>query len=218
MLQTHLTHLETISSYSKETNDTKWFKIFDTSTMIIQSSPSNVVKEEITVKEKIVGINEVNITKTDEEILIKGNITKMTRKAIDSRPKSRHNTSCPMIITKEEFEAIPSYMKGRFKLGEINDFFEKIHFALIKKYEFFENGSKPGNFKKLGIEMQKLYREYKSSANLIPCQFVTQHDINRYAHAKLDKKNLQCIVILRHLKRVKEFRNKGGKEIKYAID
>ncbi|XP_053676728.1 spindle and kinetochore-associated protein 1-like [Anopheles nili] len=111
------------------------------------------------------------------------------------------------IITEEQFETIPKYLKGRMQLVELNQFLEK---EVIKCFEekytlMYKQRKVISNQHDLAV-----WKEYNHlQANFPEHNFITQEDLSRKMGKMLDKKSYTKIHMLRHLHILQEVRIEG---------
>lgn len=110
-------------------------------------------------------------------------------------------------ITTEEFEKIPSYIKGRINLTDLQTFLDDVLIrCLNSKYELlYKNRQclKPSDF--------NLQLFYKEQINYFEGQkFITVSDISRIMGKNVDKKDEKLIQCLRFLHIIKEARKNSA--------
>ncbi|XP_031637650.1 uncharacterized protein LOC116350064 [Contarinia nasturtii] len=123
------------------------------------------------------------------------------------RPPSIQFSDFEKNICVEEFMKIPGYMRGREILEEIQQFSDSviiksftIKYALISKRKEAVTST----------EMD-LYNLYKSQEEYFRgSKFITQGDICRLTDKQMDKKTMNRICILRHLKVIREERKNAA--------
>lgn len=106
-------------------------------------------------------------------------------------------------ITEEGFKKVPSYMKGRSTLVELQSFLEKVIVrTFYEKYLTLQKKSSD-----LSCADLKLYNLFKEQARLFDGEkFITVDDILRVTGSKIDKKEGRFIQIARHLHIIRESR------------
>lgn len=110
------------------------------------------------------------------------------------------------LVTIQEFESVPKYMKGRFKYEQINKFVDEFNNALEGKYKLLSIPRK-----ELKPAQLKVWQKLKSQENAETkgLFFCTEDDLKIYGNIKLDKASLNMLTILRHCGKVKEIRGPG---------
>ncbi|XP_078044315.1 SKA complex subunit 1 isoform X2 [Augochlora pura] len=120
------------------------------------------------------------------------------------------------LINKNEFDSIPKYIIGRQSLETLNSLVESINQVLKAKYTLLSMGKaqvrKQGNM--------NLYLHYKKQ-DLDICKaneivyFFTNEDYETHTKMKLNKIKLNLITVLRHCKRLREYRVKN--DLRYIV-
>lgn len=106
-------------------------------------------------------------------------------------------------ITKDDFEKVPAYMKGRTTLSELQDFLETVIIRTFNnKYRtLFQHRS---SLKPSELNLQSIF---KSQASFFEgYKFITVSDIARMTEKNVDKKDDRFIQMLRHLQIIREAR------------
>lgn len=120
-------------------------------------------------------------------------------------PQKNSVNGVPQIpfLDLEEFASIPQYMKGRLRIEAINDFIQVINNAVFKKYSLLKL---PRN--QIPWRKWKSYRAYRSleDESVKGIKFITPRDIRVNP---LDNKIKILFAILRHVKRIKQTRDRG---------
>ncbi|NWV17495.1 SKA1 protein, partial [Origma solitaria] len=116
------------------------------------------------------------------------------------------------LITTEEFESVPAYMKGRLTYDQINAAVQEINKAVVGKYKIMYHP-----LKSMSVPVRNLYHRFmeeetKDTKGLF---FIVEADIKEFTQLKLDKRFHNIISILRHCHRVREVRSMGL--IRYVI-
>uniref|UniRef100_A0A182MJK2 SKA complex subunit 1 n=1 Tax=Anopheles culicifacies TaxID=139723 RepID=A0A182MJK2_9DIPT len=132
-----------------------------------------------------------------------------TKSPFTLRSKARdiHFYDFDVIITEEEFETIPKYLKGRMQLSELQQFLEK---EVIKCFE--EKYTLMYKHRKVLVNQHDLneWKMYNSmQANFPDQKFITQDDLSRKTGKILDKKSYSKLQMLRHLHILQEVRSEG---------
>ncbi|NXJ25213.1 SKA1 protein, partial [Dicrurus megarhynchus] len=116
------------------------------------------------------------------------------------------------LITTEEFESVPAYMKGRLTYDQINAVVQEMNKAVVAKYNILYQP-----LKSMSVPVRNLYdrfmeEETKDTRGLF---FIVEADIKEFTELKLDKRFHSILNILRHCQRVREVRSLGL--IRYVI-
>lgn len=125
---------------------------------------------------------------------------------------------CPVLsyIDGNEFNTIPKYIIGRQSLETVNNLINTINQILKAKYTFLSLGK--AHARRQGD--LNLYLHYKKQDMDIDMgneyvYFFTAEDYEKHTQSKLDKIKLNLITVLRHCKRLREYRIKN--DIRYVI-
>ncbi|XP_076232161.1 SKA complex subunit 1 isoform X2 [Calliopsis andreniformis] len=120
------------------------------------------------------------------------------------------------LLTEDEFSTVPKYIIGRQSLDTVNNLISAINQVLKAKYMFLSLGKaharKQGNL--------NLYLHYKKQ-ELDICSvdeyiyFFTAEDYERETKSKLNKIKLNLLTVLRHCKRLREYRVKN--DVRYVV-
>jgi Spindle and kinetochore-associated protein 1 len=123
-----------------------------------------------------------------------------------SRAQLKFSDFEEVVIRREDFEVVPSYLRGRISLGELQEFLDT---TIIKcfnsKYELLykeRSALKQSEF--------QLQNHLKQQESYFDQKFITIGDLARQAERSIDRKDESKIKILRHLKILKEVRKSGG--------
>ncbi|NWY16332.1 SKA1 protein, partial [Aphelocoma coerulescens] len=116
------------------------------------------------------------------------------------------------LITMEEFESVPAYMKGRLTYDQINAVVQEMNKAVVAKYKILYQP-----LKSMSVPVRNLYdrfmeEETKDTRGLF---FIVEADIKEFTQLKLDKRFHSILNILRHCQRVREVRGSGL--VRYVI-
>lgn len=117
-------------------------------------------------------------------------------------------------ITVQELNSVHSYMRGRLTADSINLFVDVMNSVLNKKYEILK---KPRNkLKNTDFDLYDHWKTTERKASLgSGSYFCTAEDFVKLENYKLDKRAFSKMVVIRHLKLIKEAR--CGKEILYVV-
>ncbi|XP_054139547.1 spindle and kinetochore-associated protein 1 [Melozone crissalis] len=116
------------------------------------------------------------------------------------------------LITMEEFERVPAYLKGRITYDQINAVVQEINKAVLGKYKILYQP-----LKSMSAPVRDLYHRFieEETANTKGLFFIVEDDIKMFTQLKLDKRFHSILSILRHCQRVREIRGSGL--IRYVI-
>ncbi|NWI37476.1 SKA1 protein, partial [Picathartes gymnocephalus] len=116
------------------------------------------------------------------------------------------------LITTEEFESIPAYMKGRITYDQINAVVQQINMAVVGKYKILYQP-----LKSMSAPVRNLYHRFmeEETKDTRGVFFIVEADIKEFTQLKLDKRFHSILNILRHCQRVREVRSSGL--IRYVI-
>uniref|UniRef100_A0A8C8EER5 SKA complex subunit 1 n=1 Tax=Otus sunia TaxID=257818 RepID=A0A8C8EER5_9STRI len=116
------------------------------------------------------------------------------------------------LITAEEFESLPAYMKGRLTCDQINAVVKAINKAVAEKYKILHQP-----LKSMKAAARKLYHRFleEETAETKGTFFVVEADIGEFTQLKVDKRFHAILTVLRHCHRVREIRGVG--RVRYVI-
>ncbi|XP_014816280.1 PREDICTED: spindle and kinetochore-associated protein 1 [Calidris pugnax] len=116
------------------------------------------------------------------------------------------------LITAEEFESVPAYMKGRLTYEQINAVVQEINKAVVGKYKILHQPLKSMNGAVRNLYHRYLEEETKDTKGQF---FIVEADIKEFTQLKMDKRFHSILNILRHCQRVREIR--GSRLVRYVI-
>ncbi|NWS80524.1 SKA1 protein, partial [Toxostoma redivivum] len=116
------------------------------------------------------------------------------------------------LITTEEFESVPAYMKGRITYDQVNAAVEQINKAVVGKYKILYQP-----LKSMSAPVRNLYHRFmeEETKDTKGVFFIVEADLKEFTQLKLDKRFHSILSILRHCQRVREVRGSGL--IRYVI-
>ncbi|NXY38225.1 SKA1 protein, partial [Pomatorhinus ruficollis] len=116
------------------------------------------------------------------------------------------------LITTEEFESVPTYMKGRITYDQINAVVQQLNKAVVDKYKILYQP-----LKSMSAPVRNLYHRFieEETKDTKGVFFIVEADIKEFTQLKLDKRFHSILNILRHCQRVREIRGSGL--IRYVI-
>ncbi|NXL25962.1 SKA1 protein, partial [Setophaga kirtlandii] len=116
------------------------------------------------------------------------------------------------LLTTEEFESIPAYLKGRITYDQINAVVQEINKAVLGKYKILYQP-----LKSMSAPVRNLYHRFieEETKDTKGAFFIVEDDIKEFTQLKLDKKFHSILSILRHCQRVREIRGSGL--VRYVI-
>ncbi|NXD45990.1 SKA1 protein, partial [Copsychus sechellarum] len=110
------------------------------------------------------------------------------------------------LITTEEFESIPAYLKGRITYDQINAVVQQLNKAVEGKYKILYQPLKSMSAPVRNLYHRFMEEETKDTKGVI---FIVEADIREFTQLKLDKRFHSIVSILRHCQRVRELRGSG---------
>ncbi|XP_027564038.1 spindle and kinetochore-associated protein 1-like [Neopelma chrysocephalum] len=116
------------------------------------------------------------------------------------------------LITAEEFEAVPAYLKGRLVYDQINAVVQEINKAVVDKYKIMHRPLKSMSFAVRNLYDRFIQEETKDTKGEF---FIVEADIKAFTQLKVDKRFHSILSILRHCHRVREVR--GSNLVRYII-
>ncbi|NXC10869.1 SKA1 protein, partial [Orthonyx spaldingii] len=116
------------------------------------------------------------------------------------------------LITTEEFESVPAYMKGRLTYDQINAVVQEMNKAVVGKYKILYQP-----LKSMSVPVRNLYHRFmeEETKDTRGAFFIVEADIKEFTQLKLDKRFHSILNILRHCQRVREVRGSGL--VRYVI-
>ncbi|NXQ57102.1 SKA1 protein, partial [Anthoscopus minutus] len=138
-------------------------------------------------------------------------------KAAESKPSKKPVKETKVIkeaalITTEEFENVPAYLKGRITYDQINAVVQQMNKAVVDKYKILHQP-----LKSMSAPVRNLYHRFveEETKDTKGVFFIVEADIKEFTQLKLDKRFHSILNILRHCQRVREVRSSGL--IRYVI-
>ncbi|XP_071282079.1 SKA complex subunit 1 [Agelaius tricolor] len=138
-------------------------------------------------------------------------------KAVEPNPEKKPAKEKKVIkeaalITTEEFESVPAYLKGRITYDQINAVVQEINKAVVGKYKILYQP-----LKSMSAPVRNLYHRFieEETKDTKGAFFIVADDIKAFTQLKLDKRFHSILSILRHCQRVREIRGSGL--IRYVI-
>ncbi|XP_075266932.1 SKA complex subunit 1-like isoform X2 [Opisthocomus hoazin] len=116
------------------------------------------------------------------------------------------------LITAEEFESVPRYMRGRLTCDQVNAVVQQMNKAVVSKYKILHQPLKSMNVAVRNLYYQFLEQETKDTKGEF---FIVEADIKEFTQLKMDKRFHSILNILRHCQRVREVR--ASKLVRYII-
>nr|XP_033790422.1 spindle and kinetochore-associated protein 1 isoform X2 [Geotrypetes seraphini]XP_033790433.1 spindle and kinetochore-associated protein 1 isoform X2 [Geotrypetes seraphini] len=110
------------------------------------------------------------------------------------------------LITIQEFESVPMYMKNRLTYDQINSILQDLNKAVVCKYKIIQQP-----LKSMNNNVRKLYYRFQEdeTKDTKGNFFVVDEDIKEFTQQKIDKRFHGILNILRHCQRIREVRGKG---------
>ncbi|XP_020827972.1 SKA complex subunit 1 isoform X2 [Phascolarctos cinereus] len=118
-----------------------------------------------------------------------------------------------LLLTSDEFDNVPGYMKSRLTYCQINDFIKEINKAVASKYRILNLPKKTMNSSIRNLYHRFIEDETKDTKGQY---FVVEADIKEFTNLKVDKRFHVILNILRHCRRLSEVR--GGGLVRYVIN
>ncbi|XP_069483072.1 SKA complex subunit 1 isoform X1 [Ambystoma mexicanum] len=116
------------------------------------------------------------------------------------------------LLTIQEFDSIPTYMKNRLTYDQINGFIEELTKAVVGKYKILHQPPKSMS----NVVRKLFYRFQEEETKDTKGQyFIVDQDIKEFTNLKIDKRFHGMLNILRHCQRLREVRGKGL--VRYTI-
>ncbi|NXM64221.1 SKA1 protein, partial [Illadopsis cleaveri] len=116
------------------------------------------------------------------------------------------------LLTTEEFEGVPMYMKGRITYDQVNAVVQQMNKAVVDKYKILYQPLKSMSAPARNLYHRFMEEETKDTKGVF---FIVEADIKEFTQLKLDKRFHSILNILRHCQRVREVR--GSRLIRYVI-
>lgn len=118
------------------------------------------------------------------------------------------------ILTMQEFDAIPKYMKGRLQYEGINSAIDEFNAVISDKYQFLRKGFQA----MASIGEKKRFKEMKCLENKETkgAYFIVADDLRSASTLKTEGQRRNIFSILRHFRRIREIRA-PGQILRYAI-
>ncbi|KFQ28522.1 Spindle and kinetochore-associated protein 1, partial [Merops nubicus] len=116
------------------------------------------------------------------------------------------------LITAEEFENVPGYMKGRLTYEQINTVVQDLNKALQSKYKILHQP-----LKSMSAPVRNLYHRFQEeeTKDTKGKFFIVEADIKEFTQQKVDKRFHGILDILRHCQRLREVR--GSRLVRYVV-
>ncbi|NXU76974.1 SKA1 protein, partial [Oreotrochilus melanogaster] len=127
-------------------------------------------------------------------------------------PKEQRPIKEAALITAEEFESVPGYMKGRLSYKQINAVVQEINKAVVGKYKILYQP-----LKSMSAPVRNLYHRFQEEETKDTKGefFIVEADIREFTQLKLDKRFHSILNILRHCQRLREVR--GSRLVRYVL-
>uniref|UniRef100_A0AAQ4P9L1 SKA complex subunit 1 n=1 Tax=Gasterosteus aculeatus aculeatus TaxID=481459 RepID=A0AAQ4P9L1_GASAC len=116
------------------------------------------------------------------------------------------------VITMQEFESIPQYMKGRVPYDQLNAAVQSLNAAVSAKYKILHQSAKSLNNQTRKQRQRFKDQETKETKGHF---FVVEDDIREFTRMKADKRFQGILNMLRHSQRLRELR--GGGVVRYVL-
>ncbi|XP_053910799.1 spindle and kinetochore-associated protein 1-like [Cuculus canorus] len=116
------------------------------------------------------------------------------------------------LISPEEFDNIPAYLRGRLRCEQINVVIQEINNAVAAKYKIMHQPLKSMKAPARKLYSRFLEEEIKETRGEF---FIMEADIKEFTQLKMDKRCYNILSILRHAQRLREIRCSGF--VRYII-
>nr|XP_030113367.3 spindle and kinetochore-associated protein 1 [Taeniopygia guttata]XP_030113369.3 spindle and kinetochore-associated protein 1 [Taeniopygia guttata]XP_041567050.1 spindle and kinetochore-associated protein 1 [Taeniopygia guttata] len=138
--------------------------------------------------------------------------TKAVEPKCEKKPAKERAIKEVALITTEEFENVPAYMKGRITYDQINAVVEEINKAVVGKYKILYQP-----LRSMSAPVRNLYHRFieEETKDTNGVFFIVEDDIKEFTKLKLDKRFYVMLSILRHCQRLREIRSSGL--VRYGI-
>ncbi|XP_010157044.1 PREDICTED: spindle and kinetochore-associated protein 1 [Eurypyga helias] len=136
-------------------------------------------------------------------------------KSVEPKPEKKHKEprlAKEVSLTVEDFESVPSYLRGRLTYDQINAVIQGINKAVLGKYKILHQPLKSMNFAVRKLYHRFLEEETKDTKGEF---FFVEADIEHFARLKMDRRFHSILSILRHCRKVREVR--GSRLVRYVI-
>uniref|UniRef100_A0A2K6FTJ5 SKA complex subunit 1 n=1 Tax=Propithecus coquereli TaxID=379532 RepID=A0A2K6FTJ5_PROCO len=120
---------------------------------------------------------------------------------IKKPPKEQRSIKEMLLITCDEFNGIPAYMKSHLTCCQINNVIKEINKAVINKYKILYQPKKSMNSVARNLYHRFIDEETKDTKGHY---FIMEADIKEFATLKVDKKFHALLNILRHCQRLSD--------------
>ncbi|KFV39111.1 Spindle and kinetochore-associated protein 1, partial [Tyto alba] len=110
------------------------------------------------------------------------------------------------LITAEEFEKVPAYLKGRLTRDQINAVLQSINKAVMAKYKIMHQPLKSMKASSRNLYSRFLEEETKDTEGEF---FIVEADLRQFTEMVVDKRFCGILNILRHCQRLREVRGSG---------
>nr|XP_008259529.1 spindle and kinetochore-associated protein 1 isoform X1 [Oryctolagus cuniculus]XP_051707190.1 spindle and kinetochore-associated protein 1 isoform X1 [Oryctolagus cuniculus] len=127
-------------------------------------------------------------------------------------PKEQRSIKEMPLVTTDEFNGVPAYMKSRLTYCQINDVIKEINKAVISKYKILHQPKASMNSVTRNLYHRFINEETKDTKGHY---FIVEADIKEFTALKVDKRFHVIMNILRHCRRLSEVR--GGGLTRYVI-
>ncbi|XP_024085075.1 spindle and kinetochore-associated protein 1-like isoform X1 [Cimex lectularius] len=171
---------------------------------LLSLSPINPLEQTDMSQKENMRMFDTGVSKPPENKLV---LTCLEKSNIPTPEPRRDLEASVNYVTNHEFSQVPQYMKGRLKLSDINRFIDIYNNVLNKKNALL---TKPKKMVKTKQEMEQcaIWKQQMSNT-LTDNYFCTLKDFDTQGKIKLGKKDFSILTILRHLKRIREVREKS---------
>ncbi|OQR79133.1 hypothetical protein BIW11_05949 [Tropilaelaps mercedesae] len=119
----------------------------------------------------------------------------------------RVSTPKPRLVTEEELNLVPSYLRGRISVNKLNETYEMLREVTDLKYQLLTKKSKKTMTNEEREAITRMRAETVSAVR--SCRFITEADILLFKGRKLPKVIINHLAVLRTMHRIREIRDKN---------
>ncbi|XP_013385643.1 spindle and kinetochore-associated protein 1-like isoform X1 [Lingula anatina] len=132
-----------------------------------------------------------------------------------ARKRTRPPVPAIEYLTKDEYEEVPKYIKGRINYDSVNLAIDELNKAVSAKYSIV--GKPRSVIMKSSDAIKKQFDQFKSqeTKETKGVHFIVDGDIKSLSSLKMDSSARSVLTILRHCGRIKEIR--GGGCTRYCV-
>ncbi|XP_003748210.1 spindle and kinetochore-associated protein 1-like [Galendromus occidentalis] len=106
-------------------------------------------------------------------------------------------------VTLQEFRSVPAHIRGRLTMDKINETLHMLRDVMQLKYRLLK--------KRKGLTLLEKDALLRMKSEIVPavkeCRFVSEADVVFFKKKKLAKSNMDHLIVLRHLQKIRENRD-----------